>query len=62
MINFLSRLTSDDPRERELAVEICTDLVTEPEGEFLQEILNLLGSENSEVTFTILELLKTYEN
>jgi HEAT repeat protein len=62
MVKFISRLTSDDSRKRELAVEICTDLVTEPEGEFIQEILTLLGSENSEVTLTILELLKNYEN
>ena len=61
MTCFLALLTSANPEERQLAVELCSELVIEPEEGFITEIASLIGTADTEATITILELLVTYE-
>lgn len=61
MTRFFTLLTSSDSKDRQLAVELCSELVTEPEEDFITEIASLIGTTDTEATVTILELLVTYE-
>lgn len=61
MARFWELLSSADAQERELAFELCTKLVAEPDEFFISEMVDLLGISSPEAKVTILELLQTYE-
>lgn len=58
---FISQLTSDDSGEREVAIELCKELVSEPDEEFLQEVAAQIGLAGTDATLDIFELLDHYE-
>ena len=62
MTRLFTLLTSANPEERQLAVELCSELVTEPEEYFITKVASLIGTVDTEATITILELLVAYEH
>ena len=61
MERFLKLLSSANPQDRQLAFELCTELVFVPDEEFYSELADLLGTASSAAKVTILELLEHYE-
>lgn len=60
MNRFHSLLTSADPGERQLAADLCLELVGEPEEELLDGLWQLLPSASADARVTLLELLTEY--
>ena len=61
MKHFLSMLSSRDGKVRELAIELCLELVDQPSEDFITDLSGFTNSHIPELRESILNLMARYE-